>query len=386
MLRTDKTISKSFFGANGTAEHFIAIESDADFDLAGQIADLERRYAAVRQSLGIAPGSAVFRRIFVSDAMNQATQLQQSGFVADEDGSPVALSIIQQPPAFHSKLALLAYHVDDPNGLTKRWLTPRHVLINRGELAHLWSTGLSTGAHEAFVPVAQQTEDAFDKLVGVVAGLGGTLAENCVRTWLYVKDVDVFYNEMVARRRDLFLAQNLSAETHFIASTGIEGASPHRYDIITMDAYSILGLAPSQISFLNDFDYLCPTQDYNVTFERGTRVTYADRAHLLISGTASIDARGAVVHPGDVLRQLDRALDNVAALLRAGDARIVDLMHLIVYLRDPADAWRVRAALADRLPDVPAVFVQGKVCRPDWLVEVEGVAIVGEERPDMPGF
>ena len=56
-----------------------------------------------------------------------------------------------------------------------------------------------------------------------------------------------------------------------------------------MDAYSILDLASEQVSYLNDFDRLCPTTDYNVTFERVTRVAYADRSHHFISGTASID-------------------------------------------------------------------------------------------------
>ena len=58
----------------------------------------------------------------------------------------------------------------------------------------------------------------------------------------------------------------------------------HRYDTVLMDAYSNLDLLPEQISFLNDFDRLCATKDYNVTFERGTRVAYADRAHHFISG------------------------------------------------------------------------------------------------------
>jgi enamine deaminase RidA (YjgF/YER057c/UK114 family) len=386
MLCTNKAVSKSFFGTSRGGEHFIVVEPDADLDLPGQVEDLERRYAVACRSLGLAPGSAVFRRVFLSDAMNQAKLVRKSALAADEDGSPVALSLIQQPPLSQAKLALLAYHIDEPGGLEKKWLTPRHVLVGRGALAHLWTTGLCGGADDALIPVAHQTRDVFDRLIAAVAGLGGTLRDNCVRTWIYVKDVDVFYNDMVASRRALFNEQDLTAATHFIASTGIEGACAHRYDIVAMDAYSILGLAPAQISYLNDFEHLCPTQDYNVTFERGTRIAYADRAHLMISGTASIDGAGRVVHPGDVLRQLDRALENVAALLRAGDAGLNALMHVIVYLRDPADYWRVRTALAERLPDVPAVFVQGRVCRPDWLVEIEGIAIAGQAAPALPAF
>ncbi len=201
-----------------------------------------------------------------------------------------------------------------------------------------------------------------------------------------MKDVDIFYRGMVDSRRALFAEQGLTGATHFIASTGIEGACAHRYDVVAMDAYSNVDVEPKQVSYLNDFDKLCATKDYNVTFERATRVAYADRAHIFISGTASIDAAGEVVHLGDVRRQLDRALENVDSLLRAGSASLADMTHLIVYLRDPSDFARIDGALRERLPDLPLIVVQGAVCRPEWLVEVEGVAIAKNNDATMPRF
>ena len=153
-----------------------------------------------------------------------------------------------------------------------------------------------------------------------------------------------------------------------------------------MDAYSILGLAPEQMSYLNDFDHLCATNDYNVTFERGTRIAYADRAHLFISGTASIDRAGRVVHPGNVLRQLDLALSNVDALLSSGSASLANMMYLLVYLRDPTDFACVDRYLDHRFPDLPILIVQGSVCRPEWLVEVEGIGVVANDEPTLPSF
>ncbi|MFX5752317.1 hypothetical protein ABTE32_23135, partial [Acinetobacter baumannii] len=66
----------------------------------------------------------------------------------------------------------------------------------------------------------------------------------------------------------------MTGDTHYIASTGIEGGCSHRFDVVLMDAYSVLDLEQGQISYLNDFDRLCATKDYKVTFERGTRVAY----------------------------------------------------------------------------------------------------------------
>jgi enamine deaminase RidA (YjgF/YER057c/UK114 family) len=153
-----------------------------------------------------------------------------------------------------------------------------------------------------------------------------------------------------------------------------------------MDAYCNLDLVSDQVTYLNDFDRLCATKDYNVTFERGTRIGYADRAHYFISGTASIDNNGRVRHHGDVLRQLERALENVEALLRSGGAGLGNMTHLLVYLRDASDFYRVEASLHERFPGLPMLILRGAVCRPDWLIEVEGIGIATTDSPHLPGF
>lgn len=378
--------TRSFRGGLGEAEHFICIEAPAELDLAGQIDAVERRYAAARQSLDLPPESAVFRRIFVSDAMNQATPVRESRLYAADEEGPVAVSLVQQPPLPEAKLALLAYHIEGGAPLEKERLAQKHLLIRRNGLGHLWSTRLCAGAYGSAASPATQTKAIFDELIATLSRRGASLRDHCVRTWIYLKDVDVFYQGMVESRTALFEQEGLTRDTHYIASTGIEGACAHRYDLVAMDAYSILGLAPQQTSYLNDFDRLCATKDYNVTFERGTRIAYADRAHHFISGTASIDNAGRVLHPGDVLRQLERALENVDALLRSGGASLADMMYFTVYLRDPTDFARIAPALAERFPDLPVHIVQGAVCRPEWLVEVEGIAAAANDAPALPRF
>jgi enamine deaminase RidA (YjgF/YER057c/UK114 family) len=336
--------------------------------------------------LRLAPESAVFRRVYLSDAANQAALVKQSSLCQEPFDSPVAVSLVQQPPLPSGKVALLAYHVDSPARLIKRRVSPGHLLVEGGGPSHLWSTQLCAGNVEGPADAADQTRGVFNRLVDTLATNGANLAENCVRTWIYVKDVDVFYQDMVAARSELFERHGLTRDTHYLASTGIEGACSHRYDVVLMDAYSILGLAPEQVSYLTAHDRLCDTKDYNVTFERGTRIAYADRAHHFISGTASIDAAGQVVHEGDVPRQLERAMGNVGALLQSGGACLEDMTHFIVYLRDPSEQPVVEAYLAERFPDVPRLIVRGAVCRPEWLVEVEGIAIAPHKARRLPAF
>jgi enamine deaminase RidA (YjgF/YER057c/UK114 family) len=360
----------------------LSIKAPGTLDFKEQVDFVLERYRETQKLLGLAPATAVFRRIFLSDILNQAAFVAESGLVEDS----TATSIVQQPPLPGSKIELLAYHIDSPNSVTKRRVAPNHLLVENNGKRHLWSTRLCAGDGETSLSAAAQTRGVFGDLIDVLAKLGATLRDHCMRTWIYVKGVDVFYPAMADSRSELFAEQGLTDSTHYIASTGIEGSSSHGHDLVVMDAYSNLDLVPGQVSYLNDFERLCATKNYNITFERGTRIAYADRAHCFISGTASIDKAGEVVYPGDVMRQLERTLENIDALLRSGAATLADMMYLIVYLRDAADYVRVEAHLRNRFPDLPTVITQSAVCRPGWLVEAEGIAIIGNQEPALPLF
>lgn len=371
------------FGDDATGlECFITVSAPADKTFAQQLETIEGRYAAVLEREGLSPDSSVFRRVFLSDVLNQAESVRRSR-LTDE---MTAVSIVQQAPLRGSKIELLAYHVQGRAPLVKSRIAPKHLLVERNGNRHLWSTRLCTCDAETQISAEKQTRDIFVDLIDTLAKFGSTLLDNCVRTWIYMKNVDVFYKGMVDARRDIFKLQGLTSHTHYIASTGIEGACSHRWDIVSMDAYANLSLVRGQTSYLNDFDRLCPTHDYGVTFERGTRIAYADRAHHFISGTASIDSHGDVVHVGDVMLQLERAVENVEALLGSGHAALSDLMYLIVYLRDPSDAEAVDRWFGAHFPDLPIAVVLGAVCRPAWLVEIEGVAVAPHADQRLPSF
>lgn len=382
--RSASAAVKSFSGTGGI-EHFIAVTAPADLHDGDQITAVQERYAEVTRSLDLTPETAVFRRLFASDLVNQADGLRAGPLAANRTGGPVAISLVQQPPLPGAKLALLAYHIAGAP-ITKRRLAPKHLLVRKNGRRHLWSAGLCAGTDDRYIPAAEQTSSVFNDLIGALGEQGATLRNHCVRTWIYVRDIDLCYREMADSRRLLFARQGLGASGHTIASTGIGGACAHRCDLVAMDAYSALDLVPSQISYLNDFARMCSPCDYRVTFERGVCVSYADRRHLFVSGTASVDAAGRALHTGDVLRQFDRALANFEAILKAGSATLADMMYLIVYVRDRADFPRLRDHLYDRLPRLPVITVQARVCRPEWLVEVEGTAIVANDAPALPAF
>lgn len=384
-MHSDRRVAhKSFCGATGGREHYLVVTARGDGDFLEQLAEVEQAYRAGRAAMHLSEETAVFRRVFVSDAINQAPLVRKSALACETPDYPVAVSVVQQSPLPHAKVAMLAYHVEAD--IEKQRLSAHDLMITKNGRRHLWTTGLCAGESRAGPSVFGQTRLVFGDLIVTLGREGASLRDNCLRTWLFLKDVDIFYRGMADGRGEIFSEQGLSAATHFIASTGIEGACAHAYDLVMLDAYSLLDCDPKQLSYLNDFTRLCSTASYNIHFERGVRVDFADRAQLWISGTASIDRHGDVVHAGDVLRQLDRALENVQALLHSGDAELGDLAHLIVYLRDGADYARVQAHLCEHLPDTPALVVQAPVCRPQWLVEIEGVALKAQAAADLPAF
>jgi enamine deaminase RidA (YjgF/YER057c/UK114 family) len=133
-------------------------------------------------------------------------------------------------------------------------------------------------------------------------------------------------------------------------------------------------------------EHLSPTIEYGVTFERGIRIRFGDRSHLHISGTASIDKYGDIMHPGDLQKQIDRTVVNMNALLEAQGASIHDMAYIILYLRDPSVFEAVKRHVHTLIPhEIPLIPVTAAVCRPGWLIEMEGVAIIDDDAP-FPEF
>ncbi len=323
---------------------------------------------------------AVIKRYFLSDAANQADE------VLAADSSDCAKSIIQQPPLDGSKLALWIYLM---SGVTTR--LKESGLFEVASISekkkeptyrHLWNAS----AHNLAANSEYQTRLLFNEYIMQLAQEGCKLAENCIRTWLYVNDIDLNYGGVVRARNQVFLTQGLNHDTHFIASTGIGGRALDPCVLTQMDNYAIAGIRQEQIKHLYAPTHLNRTSDYGVSFERGTRIDYGDRRHVFISGTASIDNKGQIVFPRDVYKQTLRVWENVEALLHEAECTYDDVAQMIVYLRDNADYQTVGRMYKERFSEKPVVIVHAPVCRTGWLVEMECMAVKAIENNEFDAF
>lgn len=363
----------SFQGKGGVTEYHLMISvAIPSLPFTEQLDKLQKAYETVcKEETGNAV--PVFRRYFLSDAANQADLLMER----ESENPFCALSIVQQAPLNGTKIALWAYLQTD---MTTETYNSGLFEASHNGYRHLWIGGASNKAATS----EYQTRLLLNDYVMQLTEQHCTLAADCIRTWFFVQNVDVNYAGVVKARKEVFITQNLTEKTHYISSTGIEGRHADPNVLVQMDAYTVDGLQPEQIQFLYAPTHLNPTYEYGVTFERGTAVSYGDRKHIFLSGTASIDNRGEIVYPCDILKQTERMMENISVLLQEAGADIADIMQAIVYLRDPADYSEVDRYIRTHYPDLPHLIVLAPVCRPGWLVETECIAAVATDLPQYP--
>lgn len=292
----------------------------------------------------------VFARFFLSDAQNQAKLLQDA---LDTSFGPIlpglSVSIVEQPPLDGSRIAVLVQTSSER----------KNFLFHSLHLSEEDAAGKDSYA---------QSRLLFDKYLDIIRPLGLNLKTHCVRTWIYVRDIDANYPGLVKARNDVFAEEGLSHDSHYIASTGIGGATEGRNAVVAIDFLTRPDILESDKTYLKALSHLSPTHDYGVAFERGVRLS---DGHIFISGTASIDSCGNVLYERDVVAQADRLLENISELLKEGRSDLEKVPYWVVYLRDISDYSVIDAYMQEHFPSVPRVILEARVCRPSWLIEME---------------
>ena len=374
-VKTDNALAEVFsFASDGeVTEYHVMIHAKADGLTFQQQLDAVLDSYEQLKTTELQGATAVLKRYFLSDVANQADDVLLA------DTSDCAKSIIGQAPLDGSKIGLWVYLMTNvssqqlPSGLYE---------VKHGDFRHLWNAS----AHNTAQNSEYQTRLLFNEYVMQLVQEGCTLADNCIRTWLFVNDVDVNYAGVVAARNKVFFTQGLTEDTHYIASTGIGGRACNPQVMTQMDNYAIAGIKKEQVHYLYAPTHLNRTSDYGVSFERGTYIDYADRRHVIISGTASINNKGQIEHPKDIVKQTHRMWDNVEALLKEAGSSYEDVGVMIVYLRDVADYSIVSRMYDERFPNHPRIIVHAPVCRAGWLIEMECMAVKKQHAADMPAF
>lgn len=388
-IKFDELSSISIFrGKGGCDEYHLCLRTIPKKSYSSSLKDLDECLLRLFASTVLSEETLVFSRIYLSDIANQKMELMRSTLY--QKLSKGSLSVIQQCPLDGGEISVLSYHLkSNSNPIRKRFYESNgNKWRNAIQIAGRNYDQLWTANYSGYGPLDSQAQSAevFESYTHLLNEHGMSLLRNAIRSWIYVRDIDNNYHGMVQARASHYAQQGLNGETRFLASTGIEARMKDVYSLVSMDALAVSNLAEGQISRVSAPDHLCSAFDYGVTFERGLSVQYGDRKHLFISGTASIDPTGHIVHPVDVEKQTHRTLENVSALVQSHGASLLNFVEMIVYLRNIKNADAVRKILQTVIPEeIPMVIVEGSVCRPNWLVEIEGIAIT-PTTSDYPDF
>jgi len=118
-------------------------------------------------------------------------------------------------------------------------------------------------------------------------------------------------------------------------------------------------------------------------FARGTVAEGTDGRVLLVGGTASVRGEESVHGsgaPDDLEAQIRETLANISSLIETGLGNagppLERLTEVRVYHLGPRERKTSAAMLGEVLRTMAKVeFVRADICRPELLVEIEGVAV-----------
>ncbi|MGD0656047.1 MAG: dioxygenase [Thermoguttaceae bacterium] len=344
----------------------------------------------------IAPGSIVMQSVFLRDLADQAACRE---IMRDFYGKEMpATTYIPQPPCEGKLLAIEALGVGRGQGEVEIVRKGQHTVIARHD-------GI-TWVHVADIHCGKEAGSVYDRTISAFRLADQRLAaagfgfEEVVRTWLYLGDITAMegqaqrYRELNRARTDFY--RNLKfipgltppgwARQVFPASTGI-GAEGKDVTISCMAMRSdrpgavLVPLEnPAQTSA---YDYAHQYGSESPKFCRAMAVAVGDFATTFISGTASITS-SETRHLDDVRGQTLQTLDNIEGLIAADNFRnhglagfgatLGDLALARVYLKRHEDYAPARTICKARLGELPTIYAVGDICRPELLVEIEGIA------------
>lgn len=99
--------------------------------------------------------------------------------------------------------------------------------------------------------------------------------------------------------------------------------------------------------------------------------------NIYVAGCVALNADGQLVGAGDIKAQTRQVFENIRTILALAGAGLDDIVTINVYLTS-RDYYKgqieVRKELFKRYPCATVVAVQG-LGRPEWLIEVEAMAI-----------
>ncbi len=324
------------------------------------------------------------------DDQSVSEQMLQHCFGAE---LPVT-NYMRQAPADGAAVALEVWAIGGDDVRVER-PGPESLVLSYDSARWIYCAGLRV---EASRDVYQATRTALTRM-GLALREAGADFQDVLRTWLYLGNITGLdngvqrYKELNRARTDFYhdirfgarLDQKIQPAT-YPASTGIGMAG----DDLRLSCVALQSRRADIVLRPLENPRQTPAYAYQEVyspkspkFSRAMALRLGEYVTTWVSGTASI-VRSESCHEGDIEKQTLQTIDNIANLVNSKNlaehglpgvhAGLEDLAKVRVYLKRPEDYTACRAVCEKHFGSVPAVYTIADVCRPELLVEIEGIA------------
>jgi enamine deaminase RidA (YjgF/YER057c/UK114 family) len=246
-------------------------------------------------------------------------------------------------------------------------------VVTCGALRHVYLNGVTGGDCGDGLDFFGQATSMFERAEQCLHHEGLSFID-VQRTWIYLGEMDANYDALNRARNEFFRSRGVNLSP---ASTGIQGVPFPPDRACALDLRAVVGEKGLRATPIHA-DTMNEASAYGSRFSRGLHLSLDDRHILYISGTASIDNTGQVVHAGNIEGQVGRMLLNIERLLTSQGATWENLVSATTYLKQPEYLGPFRDICRRRgIPEqVPNTICVADVCRPEWLCEMEAMAIL----------
>jgi enamine deaminase RidA (YjgF/YER057c/UK114 family) len=305
-------------------------------------------------------------------------------------------NFVLQPPCCGAALALEAWAIGGQG--VKLEYSGRHTLsVSYEGTRWIYCAGLQT--NETARGVYGQTKTTLQKMRAELEKAGSGF-EHVLRTWFYLGAItgaegDIQrYKELNRARADFY--QGLQFHCSVPQPNIPQGLYPASTAIGMSGRSLVAGClaleTPRRDALLVPLENPQQTPAYayhprhspqSPKFSRGVALVLDNYITTWVSGTASV-VHSISLHPGDIEKQTEQTIENIEKLISSENfifhgikhpgAHLTDLAKIRVYLKRPEDFARCKAICEKRFGSVPAIYAIADVCRPELLVEIEGVA------------
>lgn len=373
--------------------------------LCEKLADCYRQFTESSLKNTFTKDSIVKQTIFIAaPSASEYLQSKQKLSVCAKEffGVLPPTSILAQTPENES----LAVEFVTIDGLRPDEILHKHndeaswLVISRGTAKIVIASGLGEEDSDT-ENILFRSEKAFSQLHHILTQEGLEFSD-IIRQWNYIEQITETLDEhdMPSQHYQIFndvrskYYQLSNFKNGFPAATGIgmdyggiiidaiaarfeeENAIVAVKSPVQLDAYTYSKEVLAQNNAMCDFCRTTPK------FERAKILAPSGKKWILISGTAAIsgqasDDQFSAEHQTQLTIQNILQLisvENIAKYGISSDKR-ASIQSLRVYVKYKKDIAEVKAVCMKYFPEIPIIYVVADICRPELLVEIEGLAV-----------